>query len=71
MTAVMTGHGVALRLDRAASLDFVPTTTGPRWRGKFKCVHCATTGYVTYELLNWPYWWGRKHGVHCSKRAVV
>lgn len=72
MPLPVTGFGEALAPEYAALLGFVPTSTSwktsNRWRGKYRCQHCKSNGYVTLELLDVPQWWGLRHGDDCRRK---
>lgn len=48
---------------------FTPTSTNYRWRGKYKCNYCKSTGYVIGGWRDWQGWWGHKHGENCKKKG--
>lgn len=55
-------------VERVEWPGFVPTSTGPRWRGKYRCAYCNVDGWISENWLHVPRWWGHRHGENCKKR---
>jgi hypothetical protein len=52
----------------ATNANYVPTSTGPRWQGKIKCMYCNHKGYAPEPGgdVSWD-WWTQKHGLNCKR----
>lgn len=56
----------------ALEQGFTPTSGVPvsrQWGGKYRCLHCKSTGYINRSWVRSIGWWGHRHGNNCSKRV--
>lgn len=66
--SVVAGGSRPLTQEECAAMEFVPTSQHYSWQGKYRCAHCTVSGYLWLGCVEYRYWWGRDHGLHCRKR---
>ena len=50
---------------------FVPTSQSNRWRGKYKCLYCNSTGWPdNLKAIGKFKHWSHKHGENCQHKPA-
>lgn len=63
------GFDTCRRCDLWGAPHFVPTSTGPRWRGKYRCAYCNHQGWPLFGSDLSGMHWSLSHGAACARSA--